>query len=424
MQITDIRARQVIDSRGEPTVEAEVRLDDGSLGRAAVPSGASTGAHEAHELRDGGPAYGGKGVLKAVANAQGEIAHALKGVSADDQFLIDQKMIDLDGTPDKSRLGANAILAVSLACAHATAAARKLPLYHHVNDIAHGPDMSLPMPMMNILNGGKHAIGSSDFQEFMIIPVRAESYAQAVQIGCEVYQALKKIIEQSGHLTAVGDEGGFTYPVQANTDMLDLLNQAVDAAGYHPGSDVVFAIDVAASELFNEGMYTLKTEQRQLSTPDMIDYLKQITEQYPVVSIEDGLAQDEWDAWATLTEQLGPLQLVGDDLLVTNTTRLQEAIDRRAANTILIKPNQIGTLTETIRAVQLAAQHGWRSIISHRSGETEDTTIAHIAVGTGAGQIKTGSLARSERTAKHNELLRIESQEQTLHLARPFTTNR
>lgn len=420
MKISWIKARQILDSRGEPTVEADVWLDNGIFGRAAVPAGASTGSHEAHELRDGGSAFGGKGVLNAVANIEGEIADCLHGIMADDQFLIDQKMIDLDGTPNKARLGANAILAVSLACAHAAANARQVLLYEHINDIAHNPPKSIPLPMMNVLNGGKHASNSSDFQEYMIIPRNVLTYAQAIQVGAEIFQSLKREIATVGASTAVGDEGGFTYPVKSNTEMLDLLSKAIGEAGYKLIEDVCFALDVAASELYNGDTYNLKTEDRQLNNPEMIDYLVTISEKYPLISLEDGLDQDEWDAWTDLTRRLGKKQIVGDDLLVTNPERLQRAIDARAGNAILIKPNQIGTLTETIRTIQLAKEHGWRTIISHRSGETEDVTIAHIAIGTGANQIKTGSLSRTERNAKHNEIMRIESIDKTLHLSDPF----
>ncbi len=423
MRITRLVARQILDSRGMPTVECDAWLEGGVFGRAAVPSGASTGAHEAHELRDEAKAYGGKGVLKAVANIELDIANCLRGVAADDQFLIDQKMIELDGTPDKSRLGANAILAVSLACAHAAAKARQVLLYEHINDIAGKPQESLPLPMMNVLNGGKHASNSADFQEYMIIPRGVEKYADAVQVACEIFQSLKSEIAAAGVSTAVGDEGGFTYPVKNNTEMFDLLGRAIAAAGYKLGDDVAYAMDAAASELFQDGKYILKTEDRQLDNAEMIDYLAAISQKYPLLSIEDGLAQDEWDAWEDLTKRLGELQLVGDDLLVTNQERLQRAIDHQAGNAILIKPNQIGTLTETIRAVQLAKSHGWRTIISHRSGETEDVTIVHLAIGTGADQIKTGSLSRSERTAKHNELMRLESLNGALRLANPFKEN-
>lgn len=418
MKITHVIARQIIDSRGTPTVEADVWCEGEIWGRAAVPSGASAGQHEVHELRDGGKAFGGKGVLTAVHNIESEIANALHGMMADNQSAIDQKLIALDGTPNKARLGANAILAVSLACAHAAAKVRGVPLHQHLNDLAGKPKQSLPMPMMNLLNGGKHANGSSDFQEFMIIPIGASSYAHAVQIGCEIFQALKKDIAAAGQSTAVGDEGGFTFPVTSNTQMLDLLQKATQAAGYQPGKDVGFALDVAASELFRDGAYRLSAEKRSLSTAEMIDYLAGMAKQYPIVSIEDGLAEDEWDAWRSLTEKLSRLQLVGDDLLVTNPERLQRGIELHAGNAILIKPNQIGTLTETIHTIQLAQKNGWRTIVSHRSGETEDVTIAHLAVGTGAGQIKTGSLSRSERTAKHNELMRIEAADRKLRLTR------
>lgn len=424
MKINRIVSRQILDSRGDPTVEADVWLEDGTFGRAAVPSGASTGKYEACELRDGDKAYGGKGVLKAVANIEGEIADCLHGAVADDQSLIDKKMIDLDGTPNKSRLGANAILAVSLACAHAAAKARQVLLYEYINEIAGRPPKSLPMPMMNVLNGGKHASNSSDFQEFMIVPIGANSYAEAVQIGSEIFHALKNEITSSGLSTAVGDEGGFTYPVKANTDMFDLLLKATEIAGYKAGVDVGFALDVAASEFDQDGKYTLKSENRRLDSMEMIDYLKNISRRYPVLSIEDGLDQDDWDNWCLLTSQLGYLQLVGDDLLVTNIDRLEKAVNLRAGNAILIKPNQIGTLTETIQAIQLAKKSGWRTIVSHRSGETEDVTIAHLAIGTGADQIKTGSLSRTERTAKHNEIMRLEAIDQTIHLAKPLSENK
>ncbi len=420
MEIKRLKGRQILDSRGEPTVECDVWLANGAFGRAAVPSGVSTGEHEAHELRDGDEAFGGKGVLKAVTNIDGEIADVLQGLKADDQFLVDRKLIELDGTADKSRLGANAILAVSLACARAAADGRRILLYKHLNEVADSPAMSLPMPMMNILNGGKHASNSSDFQEFMIIPRSAQSYAQAVRMGAEIFQTLKAGIAAAGSSTAVGDEGGFTYPARTNTEMLDLLNDAVAKAGYEVGGEIGFALDPAVDEFFQDGTYHLKTEKRDLDNDGMIDYFEVISQKYAVLSLEDGLAQDEWEAWQKLTTRLGGLQLVGDDLLVTNPARLQKAIDMKAANAILIKPNQIGTLTETIQTVQLAQQHGWRTIVSHRSGETEDVFIAHLAVGLGAGQIKTGSLSRSERTAKHNELMRLESIDETLGLTDPF----
>lgn len=421
MKITRIKARQILDSRGIPTVESDVWLEGGYFGRASVPSGASTGTHEAHELRDGGNAFGGQGVLRAVANIEGEIADRLRGLRADDQSLIDQKLIDLDGTKNKSRLGANAILAVSLACARAAANARQIVLYAHINDIAGNPQQSLPLPMMNILNGGKHASNSSDFQEFMIIPRRVKSYAQAVQVGAEIFQSLKKEISSAGVSTTVGDEGGFTFPVKSNTEMLDILNRSAAAAGYKSGNDIGYGLDVAASELFENGTYLLKSESRQLKSAEMIDYLEAIAQKYPVISIEDGLSQDEWGAWQDLTKRLREIQLVGDDLLATNPGRLKQAIELQTTNAIIIKPNQIGTLTETIQTLQLAKNNGWRTIISHRSGETEDVAIVHLAVGTGAGQIKIGGLSRSERNAKHNEIMRIESFDGSLQLANPFS---
>ncbi len=420
MKIASITARQILDSRGEPTIEADVWLDNGIFGRAAVPAGASTGTHEAIELRDGEEAYNGKGVTKAISNVQGEILACLKGVAADDQFLVDQKLIDLDGTANKSRLGANAILAVSLAAARAAANARGVLFYVHIADIASNQHKSLPLPMMNVLNGGRHASNSADLQEFMLIPVSAKTYAEAVKIGAEIFQSLKSEIGSSGNTTTVGDEGGFTYPVSKNTDMLDLLTRATTTAGYRPGEDVCYAIDAAASEFYHDGIYDLKKEQRQLNPQQMIDYLTDISNQYPLRSIEDGLAEDSWEDWVTMTNDLGHLQLVGDDLLVTNPQRLQKAINMKAANAILIKLNQIGTLTETIKTIKLAKANGWRTIVSHRSGETEDVSIAHLAVGTGADQIKTGSLSRSERTAKHNELMRIEEADRSLVLAHPL----
>ncbi len=421
MNIVNIKARQILDSRGNPTVEADVYLDSGAFGRAAVPSGASTGIHEAHELRDGGDAFGGLGVKNAVNFVTGEILDCLRGVNADDQFLLDQKLIDLDGTANKSRLGANSILAVSLACAHAAAKERNVQLYQHINDIAGNPEMSIPMPMMNILNGGKHASNSSDFQEFMIIPTAANSYAEALRMGAEIFHSLKLIISGSGHSTAVGDEGGFTYPVHSNSDMFDLLVDACYVAGYELDTDVNFAIDAAASEFYEEGKYNLACESREVDSDELTEYYQKLIDKYPLVSIEDSHAEDDWESWVKMNHRFRDLQLVGDDLLVTNIERLEKAVQMKACNTILIKPNQIGTLTETIRAINLAKENGWNTVVSHRSGETEDTTIAHIAVGTGAGQIKTGSLSRSDRTAKHNELLRIESDNLDLKLKNPFT---
>jgi len=419
VNITNITARQIIDSRGNPTVEAEVWCGD-VFGRAAVPSGASTGEHEAHELRDGGDAFGGKGVTQAIQNIEGEIKNALLGISADDQYKIDEILIDIDNTPNKHHMGANAMLAVSLASAHAAARVRELPLYKHLNDIAHGPEMSLPMPMMNLLNGGKHATQSSDFQEYMIVPVGAHSYREAVQVGAEVFQALKAILHKKGVSTTVGDEGGFAPTVYSNTEMLDLLEEAVEQAGYRGGEEICFALDVAASEFFENGSYRLDAEARSLLSEDMIEYLSAIVGKYPVISIEDGLSEYEWSSWPILTQELKGVQVVGDDLLVTNLERLKKAVRLEAGNAILIKPNQIGTLTETIYAILEAKKDGFNAVVSHRSGETEDVTIAHLAVGTGAGQIKTGSVSRGERTAKHNELMRIEDANPDLIFSNPF----
>lgn len=409
----------ILDSRGNPTVEAEVWCA-GGWGRAAVPSGASTGSHEAHELRDGGTAFHGKGVEQAIANITGPIKDALLGMRADDQYRLDETLIALDGTPNKAKLGANAILAVSLAAAHAAAAVRGLPLFAHINDIAQKPTMNIPMPMCNVLNGGTHAENSADFQEFMLIPIGAESYREGMQIVSEVFQSLKGTLHNRHLATTVGDEGGFAPHVESNTQMLELLSEAVTTAGYELGTHVVFALDVAASEFYKDGTYTLATENRSLKTAELIAYLRTIASQHPIVSIEDGLAEDDWDGWSELLTTLPDTQLVGDDLLVTNQARLQEAIEKKAANAILIKPNQIGTLTETIRTIVAAKEAGFNTIVSHRSGETEDVTIAHIAVGTGAGQIKTGSVSRGERTAKHNELMRIEADRTELPLMTPF----
>ena len=408
MRITSITARQILDSRGNPTVEAEIRLESGSLGRAAVPSGASTGQHEAVELRDGGTAWGGLGVTKAVANIQTELSALVVGRDASDQAGLDRVMVALDGTPNKARLGANAILAVSLAAAKAAAQSKNQQLYEYVADLA-GSTPSLPRPMMNVINGGQHAAGSTDIQEFMIVPQRATSMEQTLQIGTEVFHALAKGLTRAGYTTTVGDEGGFAPAVRhGNTEALDLLMEAITAAGYIPGQDVSLALDVAASELLQGDKYELKTEGKLLSAPQLIAWYEELAVKYPIISIEDGLDENDWAGWQALTERLGSkLQLVGDDLLVTNVRHLQRAIDERAGNAILIKPNQIGTLSETIAAVTLAQQHSWNTIVSHRSGETEDVTIAHLAVGLGVGQIKTGSLSRSERVAKYNELLRI-----------------
>lgn len=386
MKIGNIVARQILDSRGNPTIEVDVQLASGFVGRAAVPSGASTGVHEALELRDGGKAFGGLGVMTAVSNVTEQILPAIRDIPADDQFAIDARMCELDGTPNKGKLGANAILAVSLAVAHAAAKQRGLPLYKHLNDVAGNPAMSLPLPMINVLNGGKHAEHSTDVQESMIIPANSQSYAQAVQVGAEVFASLKKLLHAKGYPTTVGDEGGFTLPIkQSNREALEVLSEAIQKAGYTVGTDVVFALDVAASELHDDGIYDLKAEHHQFSAPQLTDWYKQLVADFPIVSIEDCLDQDDWEGWQHAAQSLS-VQLVGDDLLVTNIERLQQAIDLKAANSILIKPNQIGTLTETIRTIQLAKEHGWNTIVSHRSGETEDVTIAHLAVGT--GQVK------------------------------------
>jgi enolase len=427
MRITDIHARQILDSRGNPTVEADVTLDDGTRGRAAVPSGASTGSHEAIELRDGGEAYGGKAVTKAVTNVNTEIREALVGEYAGDQPVIDAKLIELDGTPNKARLGANAMLAVSLACARAASASAKTPLYRYVADLAGNDTLTLPLPMMNIINGGKHAAGSTDIQEFMVMPVGAKSFSHCIQMGSEIFHALAKVLAARGYGTTVGDEGGYAPAVkQGNAEALELISQAVAMAGYKLGVDVVLALDVASTELIVEGgdtkapQYKLNAEGRTLSSADMIGFYRDLTRDFPIVSIEDGLGEDDWKGWKQLNAELGSgaagtpeqksIQLVGDDLFVTNTDFLRRGISEQAANAILIKVNQIGTLTETIDAVKMAQQAGWNTVMSHRSGETEDTTIAHLAVGLNCGQIKTGSLSRTDRVAKYNELMRIEEE--------------
>lgn len=410
MNITDVHARQILDSRGNPTVEAEVTLEDGTVGRAAVPSGASTGSHEAIELRDGDAAYGGKGVLKAVGHVNGEIKNALMGQDASNQRAIDDAMIKLDGTPNRGRLGANAILAVSLAVAKATAASRQTPLYKYVAELAGNERLVLPLPMMNIINGGKHAAGSTDIQEFMIMPLGAQSFSHCLQMGAEIFQALGKVLKTHGYGTTVGDEGGYAPAVkQGNAEALELIAEAVAKAGYSLGKDVVLALDVASTELLENGAYQLKTEGKALSSTEMADFYDDLVGRFPIASIEDGLGEDDWEGWKALQARLGGrVQLVGDDLFVTNTQFLKRGIDERAANAILIKVNQIGTLSETIDAVTMAHKAGWKAVMSHRSGETEDTTIAHLAVGLGTGQIKTGSLSRTDRVAKYNELLRIE----------------
>ena len=412
MKISSIHARQILDSRGNPTIEADVTLENGILGRAAVPSGASTGSHEAIELRDGGDLYGGKSVLNAIAHVNGELSKALVGMEVTNQTDIDQKMIDLDGTKNKGRLGANAILAVSLACAKAAALAKGKPLYAYVATLAGNSKLVLPLPMMNIINGGKHAAGSTDIQEFMIMPVGAVNFSDCIRMGAEIFQALGKVLKSKGYATTVGDEGGYAPAVKnGNAEALELISEAVASAGYKLGEDVVLALDVASSELIQDGKYALATESKQLSSEEMVAFYEDLVNRFPIVSIEDGLGEDDWDGWKQLTEKLGNhIQLVGDDLLVTNTEFLKRGIAEKAGNAILIKVNQIGTLTETIRAVNMAHDAGWKAVISHRSGETEDTTIAHLAVGLGTGQIKTGSLSRTDRVAKYNELMRIEEQ--------------
>ncbi|MEG4573886.1 phosphopyruvate hydratase [Microcoleus sp. N3A4] len=405
--IESIQAREILDSRGRPTIEAEVYLANGVVGLAQVPSGASTGSFEAHELRDDDKSrYGGKGVLKAVANVEHKIAPALANLDAIDQALVDQTMIDLDGSPNKSNLGANAILGVSLATAKAAADTLGLPLYRYLG----GPLANvLPVPLMNVINGGAHADNNVDIQEFMIVPVGAPSFKEALRWGAEVFASLAKVLKDKNLLTGVGDEGGFAPNLKSNQEALDLLMMAIEKAGYKPGEQVALALDVAASEFYKDGQYTYDGVAH--SPVELIDYLDGLAGQYPIVSIEDGLHEDDWDSWVALTQKMGSkVQLVGDDLFVTNRTRLQKGIDLKASNSILIKLNQIGSLTETLDTIDLGKRNSYRSVISHRSGETEDTTIADLAVATRAGQIKTGSLCRSERVAKYNRLLRIEAQ--------------
>lgn len=422
--IKRIHARQILDSRGNPTVEADVVLSDGHAGRASVPSGASTGAGEAIELRDNDPTrYNGKGVLRAVWNINNKISDVLVGNNASKQSQIDQLMIDLDGTPNKSNLGANAILAVSLATARAVSHANGQYLYEYIADIAGTTDqVSMPMPMMNVMNGGAHADWSTDFQEYMIVPVGAENIAEAVRMGAEIFHTLKNILKERGYTTTVGDEGGYAPRVhQGNNEPLELIRDAITSAGYKLGSEVAMAMDVAASEFFKDDHYELRTDGNWKSSDDLINWYQWIIDNFPVVSIEDGLGENDWQGWRNLTHRLGEkVQLVGDDLFVTNTELLQKGIDEKAANAILIKPNQIGTITETIAAVKLAKQNGYRTIMSHRSGETEDAGIAHLAVGLGTGQVKTGSLSRTDRIAKYNELIRISESNSKLPLARPF----
>lgn len=408
-KISKVQARWILDSRGNPTVEAVVGLDDGSRGRAAVPSGASTGAAEALELRDGGSRFMGKGVDRAVANVNQQIAPALIGMEATDQRAVDRTMLQLDGTDNKSKLGANAILAVSLATAKAAASSEDLALWRYIAQLTDTSETSLPLPMMNIMNGGAHANWTTDIQEYMIMPIGAPSFAEAVRQASEVFHHLGKILKEQGYPTTVGDEGGYAPHLRGgNGEPLKLIEQAVTQAGYQLGQDFVLALDVAASEFYRDGYYELKNDNAKLNTDQMIDYVQELVAGNPLASVEDGLAEEDWAGWTKLTERLGAeTQLVGDDLLVTNTQRLQKAIDLKAGNAILVKPNQIGSLSETIDAVKLAKANGFNTVMSHRSGETEDTTIAHLAVGLGCGQIKTGSLSRTDRVAKYNELLRI-----------------
>jgi enolase len=414
MKIIKVHARQILDSRGNPTVEADVTLEDGTIGRAAVPSGASTGSNEAVELRDGDSSkYLGKGVLKAVENVNSTIAEAVVGMDSEDQAGIDQKMIDLDGTNNKANLGANAILSVSLAVAKATALSQKKHLYKYISEIGGNKDqLTLPLPMMNIINGGAHASFSTDIQEFMIICSGTKTFSEAIRMGAEIFHHLAKVLKEAGYPTTVGDEGGYAPKVkEGNAEALEMISKAVANAGYKLGEDIKLALDVAASEFHKDGKYELKAEGQSLTTTEMVDWIVQLTAKYPIISVEDGLAEDDWEGWKQLTEKIGDsVQLVGDDLLVTNIKFLDKAIKENAANAILVKVNQIGTLTEAIEAVNMAKKASWKTIISHRSGETEDTTISHIAVGLSAGQIKTGSLSRTDRVAKYNELLRIEEE--------------
>lgn len=407
--IVDIIAREILDSRGNPTVEVDVELASGAKGRAAVPSGASTGAHEAVELRDKDPKrFGGKGVLQAIENIENEILPTLQGAESSDQIDIDNAMIDLDGTPNKSRMGANAILGVSLAIAKATAAELHVPLYRYIGGVfAH----TLPVPMMNIVNGGEHADNPIDIQEFMIQPVGAPTESDAIRWGAEIFAHLKKDLQAAGHNTNVGDEGGFAPALKSADEALGFITRAVESAGYRPGEDVTFALDCASTEFFRDGKYVMKDEGKTFDSGEMVNWLADLTNRYPIASIEDGLAEDDWEGWALLTETLGKkIQLVGDDLFVTNPERLRRGIKAGVGNSILVKVNQIGTLTETLEAIEVAHKAGYTAVMSHRSGETEDSTIADLAVATNCGQIKTGSLSRSDRTAKYNQLIRIEQE--------------
>ena len=421
MRIASIKAREILDSRGNPTVEADVMLDNGMMGRASVPSGASTGQLEACELRDNNAKrFGGKGVLKAVAHINEEINQALQGMSVDDQAALDTKLCELDGTDNKSHLGANAILAVSLASARASANAQGLPLFEALNQ---GEAMRLPVPMMNVLNGGAHADNNVDIQEFMVMPVGAKDFPTALQMGAEIFHALKDVLRAKNLSTSVGDEGGFAPNLGSNREALDLLVAAVHQAGFKLGDDIVFALDVAASELYTDGLYHLHSENLSLTSQELVGYYATLVQHYPIVSIEDGLDEADWDGWKYMTEQLGAtVQLVGDDLFVTNARILAEGIEQGIGNAVLIKPNQIGTLTETRDTIRLAKQHGYRCVLSHRSGETGDAFIADLAVATGCGQIKTGSLCRTDRMAKYNQLLRI-NESKVLPYATPFKPN-
>jgi len=407
--ITDVNAREILDSRGNPTVEVEVYLEDGTIGRAAVPSGASTGAYEAVELRDGDKErYLGKGVLEAVTNVHTIIAPEVEGLSVFDQTKIDKLLLELDGTPNKAKLGANAILGVSLACARAAANFLELPFYRYLGGVN---AKELPVPMMNILNGGKHADNNVDIQEFMVMPVGAASFASGLRMGAEVFHHLKKVLKGKGYNTAVGDEGGFAPNLKSNEEALAVIVEAIKAAGYRPGQDVMLAVDVAATELYQDGKYHLKGEGLVKTTAEMIDFYAQLVDKYPIISIEDGLAEDDWEGWTKLTQTIGRrVQIVGDDLYVTNTERLAQGIQMRASNSVLIKVNQIGTLTETLDCIEMAKRAGFTAVVSHRSGETEDTTIADLVVATNAGQIKTGAPSRTDRVAKYNQLLRIEEE--------------
>jgi len=407
--IEEITAREILDSRGNPTVEVEVVLDDGSIGRAAVPSGASTGAHEAVELRDGDKTrYMGKGVLQAVSNVNEIITHELIGWYASDQVGIDAMMCQLDGTPNKGKLGANAILGVSLAVAKATAASLEMPLYRYIGGVS---ARELPVPMMNILNGGKHADNNVDLQEFMVMPAGAATYSDALKIGVEVFHALKAVLKEGGFNTSVGDEGGFAPDLKSNEEAIEIIVKAIERAGYKPGVHAYIALDPAATEIYEDGKYNLKGEGKVLTSEQMVGFYENLVNKYPIISIEDGMAEDDWDGWKLITERLGQrIQLVGDDLYVTNTERLRKGISMRASNSVLIKLNQIGTLTETLACIEMAKRVGWTAVVSHRSGETEDSTIADVVVATNAGQIKTGAPCRSERVAKYNQLLRIEEE--------------